>query len=303
VLTMDESVRSRPWVKIMLIALPVWLVISAAFGLFVYLREETSETPRFQIQSEVEAASLLDDLRKIAVVLGERNFRTDATRGNLRATAKMIEGALGPQNTGFKVNRNIDEQAHAQQWMTLWVEVPGTVAAGEVVWLFAGYDSGLESPGVEANGTGVAGLLALARSLSKATPERTIRIAFVPHANQLDYDATEAARQLNKTIVNAGGTVVQVVHVHALGLGPDLAVAAPAGQPLAKKSGTLATLAGAPSSPSTLPGLLAGWNLPVGEVTSVATTSAPRVADFPDPQEFTTAVQKLRALVVSLATR
>jgi len=303
---MDDTPKApRRWIKVLLIALPLWLALSGGVGLYLFLRSEriSSETPNFQISREIKPESLMDDLRKLTVVIGERNFRNEETRKHLRSAAKMIEGSLSPQNTGFRVRRTTDEVAFDQQWSIYWVEIEGKKTPEEVVWLFAGYDSPISSTGRELNATGVAALLALGQSLASATPDRTIRIAFLPHAYEENFALSETARIFNKTLVEAGGQVVHVLHVSRMGMGETLVTTAelpPAGEKLRPYQ-----TAGAesPSPGGDLSSQLQAWNLPTAEVFTVATSMAPRLDDLPDPRAFDRAVKALRVLVLDLATR
>lgn len=292
----DVPPASRRWVKILIVVLPLWLAVSGAVGLYLLLRSErlATQTPDFQIARDINAESLMDDLRKLTTVVGERNFRSEETRRQLRSAAKMIESSLSPQNTGFRVNRVTTEVAYDQQWSMYWVEVAGKKAAKEVVWLFGGYDSPHSSTGSELNATGVAALIALGQSLARATPDRTIRIGFLPHAYEEDFPLGETARIFNKTIVESGGEVVHVLHVTRMGRGESVVTTKP--DPTVSED-TSDGLSG------DLTSLLRGWDLPVAEVFTVATPLAPRVDGLPDPQAFEVAVKALRALVLDLATR
>ena len=49
---------------------------------------------------------IADDLKKIVRLIGERNGSSEAAANNLTRTASMIEGLLGPGNTGYKVRRD-----------------------------------------------------------------------------------------------------------------------------------------------------------------------------------------------------
>jgi hypothetical protein len=302
---MDEvPPPSRRWVKVLIVALPLWIAVSGAVGLYLFLRSEriATQTPDFQITRDIEGERLMSDLRKLTMVVGERNFRTEETRKHLRSAAKMIEGSLSPQNTGFRVNRTTEEVAFDQQWSIYWVEIKGKKATEEVVWLFAGYDSPLSSSGTELNATGVAALLALGQSLATATPDRTIRIAFLPHANEENSPLTETARIFNKTIVEAGGRPVQVLHVKGMGNSDRVLTSAKiplTGQEL-KPYQISAEFPEAPAED--INSLLKEWDLPVADVSTAAVPGESRIGDLPDPDSFERAVKALRVLVLDLAT-
>jgi hypothetical protein len=254
---------------------------------------------------DINGESLMDDVRKLTKVVGERNFRNEETRSHLRVAAKMIEGGLSPQNTGFRVNRSTAEVAYDQQWSIYWVEVKGKKAPEEVVWLFAGYDSPISSTGAELNATGVAALLALGQSLANATPDRTVRLAFLPHAYEENFPLSETARMFNKAIVESGGQAIHVLHVTRMGLGGGVMTTAeaPAANGQERSYRASASMDSFASPGGELGRLLMEWKLPVAEVFTVPIVGADRIDDLPDPQAFERAVMALRALVLDLATR
>jgi hypothetical protein len=125
-----------------------------------------------------QQTALRDELRrhveKLGGEIGERNVYQPR---RLRAAAEYVEDRF--TNAGFKVARQgfmaLDETCH-----NLEVELPGRAKRGEIVVIGAHYDSVFGSPGANDNGTGVAGVLALARRWAGREPERTMRfVAFV----------------------------------------------------------------------------------------------------------------------------
>jgi Zn-dependent M28 family amino/carboxypeptidase len=123
------------------------------------------------------ATALADSLRRDVVELsekiGERNTdRYDA----LRRTADYLESEL---KTAGAVSRQT-YSASGRACDNLEVEIRGTTAPGEIVVVGAHYDSVRGCPGANDNASGVAGMLALARSLEGSSPGRTLRfVAFV----------------------------------------------------------------------------------------------------------------------------
>src|SRR5262249_6861138 len=69
-----------------------------------------------------------------------------------------------------------------QNCRNLEAEIHGTTHAEEIVVVGAHYDSALDSPGADDNASGVAAILALARSFGRSQPARTLR--FVAFANE-----------------------------------------------------------------------------------------------------------------------
>ena len=125
-----------------------------------------------------QQTALRDELRrhveKLGGEIGERNVYQPR---RLRAAAEYVEGRF--TNAGFKVARQ-SFTAMGEACHNLAVELPGKTRRGEIVVIGAHYDSVFGSPGANDNGTGVAGVLALARAWAGREPERTVRfVAFV----------------------------------------------------------------------------------------------------------------------------
>lgn len=99
--------------------------------------------------------------------------------GALAKAADWIEGQFGA--AGWTVTRQRNEVSDGECW-NLVVERRGTNRPDEVVIVGAHYDTVLSTPGADDNASGVAALLALARSFGSAAPERTLR--FVAFTNE-----------------------------------------------------------------------------------------------------------------------
>jgi hypothetical protein len=123
------------------------------------------------------AAALAADVEKLAGEIGERNiFRYRA----YQAAADFIEESF--RAAGYAPRRLTFASTSGQSCWNLEVEVPGAARKEEIVIAGAHYDSVLGSPGANDNASGVAALLALARSFRGKTPARTVR--FVAFANE-----------------------------------------------------------------------------------------------------------------------
>ncbi len=120
------------------------------------------------------SAALRRDVEELAGRIGNRNvFAGDA----LSKAADYVEGRL--RETGLTVSRQTYEVA-GQPCHNLETEILGAAKPGEIVVVGAHYDSVVDCPGANDNGTGVAALLALARALGPERPARTLRfVAFV----------------------------------------------------------------------------------------------------------------------------
>jgi len=191
---MDEKRKSRilPW---LLVILPVWLIASGAFALVQYFK--TEETAKIEAEKRfaknVSAESIVDDLKKIISVIGERNT---SKPDQLSATASMIEGTLGPSNTGYEVAK-INSPS---DFPILKVTIPSLKKSTEPIWIITSYDSPNSSRGAEKNATGLVATLAAAQSLADFSPAQPIHFLFIPHANEDDAPILETAIIVSKLI-------------------------------------------------------------------------------------------------------
>jgi len=125
-----------------------------------------------------QQTALRDELRrhvkKLGGEIGERNVYQPR---RLRAAAEYVETQF--TDAGFKVTRQ-GFTALGETCYNLEVELTGKIRGGEIVVIGAHYDTVFGSPGANDNGTGIAGVLALARMWAGREPERTMRfVAFV----------------------------------------------------------------------------------------------------------------------------
>lgn len=214
---MDKKNPKRPgWVTVMLVILPLWLVVSGGLAVWYFFhlekKEAAAEQARF-VQS-VSAPALADDLKKLVEIIGERHGSSELGAKNLTRTASMIEGLLGPSNTGYTVRR---EQGPAQ-WPLLGVTVTGKNPNQPAIWVVSSYDSRPGSGGVEANATGTAATIAAAQALADAQPEHSIHFIFLPHANDPDSPVREAAAKFKEMALAPRA----VLYVEAMGAGEEL---------------------------------------------------------------------------------
>jgi Zn-dependent M28 family amino/carboxypeptidase len=120
--------------------------------------------------------TLQGDVEILAGHIGIRNlYRLNA----LSQAADFIESRF--KEFGYTVIRETFE-VEKKPCHNLKVEIPGYRLAEKIVVIGAHYDSAGESPGANDNGTGVAALLALARTFSKEKPACTLR--FVAFTNE-----------------------------------------------------------------------------------------------------------------------
>lgn len=209
---MSEPSMKRPkWATVMLVVLPLWLVSSGAFAMWYYFHNErkTELLEQERFATTVSAESLADDLKKIVEVIGERNGSSETASANLGRIASMIEGTLGPSNTGYTVRR----MAGPKQWPLLQATLRGTDDKAGDVWVISSYDSRPGSPGVEANATGIVAGMAAAQAVAADIPASNVHFLFIPHTNDPEAPILETATQLKSLI----GDSKNILCVEAMG--------------------------------------------------------------------------------------
>lgn len=153
----------------------VALAIIAALTWFVMVRMPGQSSARAAILSPEEITlrgELMADVRTLAGEIGERNVPHYAA---LTAAAEFIEGSF--LRAGLSSRRD-SYDVEGKPCHNIEVEIRGT--SPEIVLIGAHYDSVFGAPGANDNGSGVAGLLALARRFAGKPIDRTLRfVAFV----------------------------------------------------------------------------------------------------------------------------
>ena len=203
----------------LLIGLPLWLVVSGGSALWYYFHQQENEA---QIESArfartVSTKMLADDLNKIVNVIGERNGSSETAAKNLSRTASMIEGLLGPSNTGYDVRR---EEGPAD-WPLLHVTLKGKSPDAATVWVITSYDSKPGSPGVESNATGLAATLAAAQALAGDTTDLNVCFVLLPHANDPESPLLETSAKL-LGLTESKGLVKTMLYIESMGAGESL---------------------------------------------------------------------------------
>lgn len=212
--------KARPrWFTLLLVLLPLWLIASGGFAMWYYFHLENAAA-RVEQQRFVQAVSiplLEDDLKKFVTVIGERNASSDSAATGLSRTASMIEGLLGPSNTGYAVTK-IRGPA---DWALLQVTLTGKDPQAAPVWVVTSYDSRQGSRGAEANATGLAATVAAAQALARDHPARSVHFVFLPHANDIESPVLDTAVKFRET-VNSGTAPHAILCVEAMGAGESL---------------------------------------------------------------------------------
>jgi hypothetical protein len=208
--------RSGKWLAVLLVVLPLWLLVSGAFAVYHQIIREYSlpDKERETYTRSVSADGIGDDLRKFLEIIGERHSGDETAARNLTRALAMVEGTLGPSNTGLETRR----LEGPSDWPILVASIPGTIADAPPVWVLATLDSRPGSPGAEANASGVAAVLAAAQALAGDKPQATIHFAFPPHGNDPESPIIETAERIHRQT----GKSAVVLCVEAMGSGEKL---------------------------------------------------------------------------------
>ena len=215
---MSSPHRSR-WVTLLLVLLPVWLVASGGGALWYYFHREKKQAlvEQERFSQAVSTPLIADDLRKIVEVIGERNASSETAAANLSRTASMIEGLLGPSNTGYAVRKT----KGPADWPILQVTLAGKKPDAPPVWVITSYDSRAGSRGAEANATGLAATLAAAQALARDKPNAPVHFIFLPHANDPESPVVETAAKFLE-LAKLAGPPKAILCVEAMGAGEPL---------------------------------------------------------------------------------
>lgn len=191
---MDDKKKSRV-ISWLLVLLPLWLIVSGGFALMRYFDKESAAPTRAEnrFAKRVSVDSVADDLKKLISVVGERNT---GKPDRLAATASMIEGTLGPSNTGYKVNKI----KGPSDFPIIKVSLDSPNSKAEPIWILTSYDSPDHSRGAEKNATGLAATLAAAQSLADFSPDCPIHFIFIPHVNENDAPISETTISVSQII-------------------------------------------------------------------------------------------------------
>ncbi len=203
--------------KWMLVALPLWLLASGGGALWYYFHLEKKEA-RVEQERFAQAVSiplLADDLRKIIEVIGERN--ASSAGAGLSRMAAMIEGLLGPTNTGYAIRKT----RGPSEWPILQTTLTGSKTSAASIWVVTSYDSRAGSKGAEANASGLSATLAAAQALARDKPTHSVHFVFLPHANDSESPVIETAAKFLE-LTKTTGPPKAVLCVEAMGAGENL---------------------------------------------------------------------------------
>ena len=168
-------VTRRAWIRLGVLFGTLGILSVGSYSCMVLMpgRSHSGPLPPLAPEESRLAATLRGDVETLAVRIGQRNhFFYDS----LAAATDHVEKRLG--ETGLPVARHTYE-IKGKPFHNLEAERKGSSKPEEIVIVGAHYDSVLDCPGANDNGSGAAALLALAGALAAHRPARTLRwVAF-----------------------------------------------------------------------------------------------------------------------------
>ncbi|MCL5099472.1 MAG: M28 family peptidase [Candidatus Omnitrophica bacterium] len=201
--------------------LTVILALSVAGGYMIMLRmpgkSYSGPLPALTNDETRLCDALRRDVQKLAGDIGERNVYRPK---QYQEAADFLETSL--REAGYETVRQ-SFTAMGFTCVNLIAEVRGEKVPDEIIVVGAHYDSVFNCPGANDNGTGVAGVLALARAFANRRPARTIRFAFFaneepPHFQTPLMGSLVYARQCRQSREN----IIAMISLETIGYFTDL---------------------------------------------------------------------------------
>lgn len=197
--------RSR-WLVVLLSLVPVWLVMSAGVAVWWSINkddeEEQERNQRFAMEMSVER--IAEDMRKLDEVIGKRSTGQPSS---LMRTAAMIDGTLGPSNTGYQIQR-IPGPAEPP---IIRASLEQSKNKGRSIWLVAAYDSELNHQR-PMESSAVAAIIAAAQAMAKDDLPTNIHFLLIPHGNEPFIAAEQQVKTL-KSIMPEPSLVAFISHM------------------------------------------------------------------------------------------
>jgi hypothetical protein len=201
----EHAPQRKLGIKILIVAIPVWLAVSGGVGLWLHFRQQEKERQeqKHAYRKDINQKSLADDFAKITRQIGARHHATETSREALLRMAAMIEGAMGPNNIGYEVKRLAGKEQSGITAPLLVADVLRRKTRDEI-WLIVPYDSPREMPVGQASASAVAVSFAVAQSLVGQPLERNVRFLFVPMVYADAQDQLDTAAQVQRLIAVQG---------------------------------------------------------------------------------------------------
>jgi Zn-dependent M28 family amino/carboxypeptidase len=189
-----QRMKTSHWLRSSAVSLLAWLAVAV----------------------RADEKSLRADVTMLAETIGPRSvFQGDS----LKRSADYIAARFAA--TGWTVKR-LSYPVGALTCENIEVERRGSKTPDQIVVIGAHYDSVPSSPGADDNASGVAALLALAESLAKFSPDRTLRLVAFTNEEPIYFQtALMGSRVYARSCKERGERIVAMVSVESVGYFSD----------------------------------------------------------------------------------
>lgn len=187
----EAPVKRSRWLVVCLTLIPLWLALSAGAAVWWSLRDDRQEKEERQQRfvREMSVERIADDMRKLDEAIGPRNAENPES---LMRAAAMIDGTLGPSNTGYQTKR-IPGPTEAP---IIRASLKQSKNQGRSIWIVASYDTVPESQSISDNSSSVAAMMAAAQAMARDDLPTDIHFLFFPCGNDTNSVSGELAKTL-----------------------------------------------------------------------------------------------------------
>ncbi len=211
-------------IRFAIVALPLGLLIIGIGSMLMTVLKKPGHDVDVNEAIRMEAASInrkpvnKEDMERYLRILteeiGERNL---GVPDQLEKSAVWIESTLRGGNIGYKVERQ-SYSVGDKEVRNLIAELPGGARRDEIVIIGAHYDTVPACPGANDNGSGVAGLLSLARAFAGDSQDCTIRFVFFANEEPPYFQTNQMGSvQYAKRCKERGENIVAMLALDTIG--------------------------------------------------------------------------------------
>lgn len=167
--------------------------------MFPYLHKSFPKLSEATREQSALAAELRRDVEILATDIGPRGYFAPKS---YQLAEEFLTAAMG--RAGYEISRQT-WMAASVQTSNLIATLPGTATPERIVVVGAHYDSVENCPAANDNGSGVAGLLAIARRLAGKSHLSTIRFVFFANEEPPFFNIDEMGSQIHARSCKAAG--------------------------------------------------------------------------------------------------
>ncbi|MBB5349864.1 hypothetical protein HNR46_000085 [Haloferula luteola] len=181
---------------IALVGFPLGLVIFTGLAWWKWHARgpEVEELHAFTLPITLEG--LAADRRKIEEFAAPRYAGDVQAEQGLKSMAAMIDGTLGPENAGYRMELLPGPGNSGENWPIIIAHAEAQDGSKPPLWIVTPYDTDPSRPDHSAVET----TLAVAGGMAGQQFKRSLSFAFLPHGQQLGPQAEETRTKLQKRI-------------------------------------------------------------------------------------------------------